>query len=125
MTDELRSSARRAAGSTPVVRHGRLKRRSAWKTLGKATASVLAVALVSGSAVIWSLSRRKPVGHGDVAPAAEPAGVITTAIAAVTPPPTGAAAPATTADATAATDLKSTIPAPAGTVADPARPATV
>lgn len=54
-------------------------------------------------------------------------GVITTAMAAVSPPPTGAAAPATTADATAATDtdLKTTIPAPAGTVADPARPATV
>lgn len=86
---------------------------------------VVAMLLIGGSAAIWLLSRRKPVGHGDVAPAAEPAGVITTAIAAVTPPPTGAAAPATTADATAATDLKTTIPAPAGTVADPARPATV
>lgn len=74
MTDELRSSARRAAGSTPVVRHGRLKRRSAWKTIGKATASVLAVALVSGSAVAayaaWDLANTaKPtvtLGNEDV-----------------------------------------------------------
>lgn len=92
----------------------------------------VAVLLVGGSAAIWLLSRRKPVGHGDVAPAgpaAEPAGVVTTAIAAVTPPPTGAAAATADAGATvtadAATDLMTTIPAPAGTVADPARPATV
>ena len=74
MADELRSSARRAVGSTPVVRHGRLKRRSIWKTIGKATASVLAVALVSGSAVAayaaWDLANTaKPtvtLGNEDV-----------------------------------------------------------
>lgn len=90
--------------------------------------AVVAVLLVAGSGAIWLLSRRKPVGHDDVAPTgedAEPAGVITTAIAAVTPPPpAGAAAVATAVDTT--TDLKTTIPAQPGTVAaDPARPATV
>ena len=49
---------------------------------------------------------------------AEPAGVITTAIAAVTPPPTGVAV--------AATDLKATIQAPAPVApADPPTPAAV
>ncbi|MFF8912336.1 anion permease [Streptomyces sp. NPDC015032] len=81
---------------------------------------VVAVLLVAGSGTIWLVSRRKPVGHGDVAPTggdAEPAGVVTTAIAAVIPPPTVAQA--------TAQDLKTTIPAPAGTTPDPARPATV
>lgn len=87
---------------------------------------LVAVLLVAGSGAIWILSRRRPVGHGDVAPGggdgaplagdAEPAGVVTTAIAAVSPPPTAAQAQQ---------DLKTTIPAPAGPVADPARPATV
>lgn len=82
---------------------------------------LVAALLVSGSGAIWVLSRRKPVGKDDVAPDgtpvtgdAEPAGVVTTAIAAVSPPPTAAQQ-----------DLKTTIPAPAGPVADPARPATV
>ncbi|MFI6683345.1 anion permease [Streptomyces sp. NPDC050485] len=85
--------------------------------------AAVAVLLVAGAGIIWSLSRRQPVDHTNVtadapAEAAEPAGVITTAIAAVTPPPTGAAA--------AATDLKATIQAPAPvTPADPPRPATV
>ncbi|MFC9559778.1 LCP family protein [Agromyces sp. NPDC056965] len=73
MAEELRSS-RRASASAPIVRHGRLKRRSAWRTVGKATASVLAVALVSGSAVAayaaWDLAKTvKPtvtLGNEDV-----------------------------------------------------------
>lgn len=80
---------------------------------------VVAVLLVAGSAAIWLLSRRKPVDHTNVnAPDDEPAGVVTTAMAAVSPPPIGSAVP----------DLKTTIPAPAptaGTPGDPARPATV
>ncbi|MFE2561508.1 anion permease [Streptomyces sp. NPDC059352] len=81
--------------------------------------AAVAVLLVSGSAVIWALSRRKPVDHTNVtddgldAPA-EPAGVVTTAIAAVTPPPAGSVA------AVADEDLKTTIPSPAPT--DPAAP---
>ncbi|GAA0600597.1 inorganic phosphate transporter [Streptomyces crystallinus] len=85
---------------------------------------LVAVLLVAGSGFIWKLSRRSPVDHNDVtaAPAAselpaEPAGVVTTAIAAVTPPPTVAAV---------AADLTATIPAPAPVApADPARPAAV
>lgn len=83
---------------------------------------VVAALLIAGSGAIWVLSRRTPVGHGDVAPGtedaapAEPAGVVTQAIAAVSPPPTVAQAH----------DLAATIPAPAAPVAaDPARPATV
>lgn len=85
-----------------------------------------AALLVIGSAVIWVLSRRNAVDHTNVAddeiggPSAEPAGVVTTAIAAVTPPPTGSAVTSTEADL-----VKATIPAPNSTVADPARPATV
>ncbi|GGT96891.1 inorganic phosphate transporter [Streptomyces violascens] len=83
----------------------------------------VAILLVAGSGTIWKLSRRQPVDHHNVtadeigeAPAAEPAGVVTTAIAAVTPPPTAAAA--------AAIDLKATIQAPApATPADPPTPA--
>ncbi|GAA2807750.1 inorganic phosphate transporter [Streptomyces showdoensis] len=85
--------------------------------------AAVAVLLVAGSAVIWSLSRRKPVDHNNVtaddldAPAApaEPAGVVTTAIAAVTPPP-----PAGSVAAVADEDLKTTIPTPGPT--DPAAP---
>ncbi|MFJ2094827.1 anion permease [Streptomyces sp. NPDC087901] len=87
---------------------------------------VVAALLIAGSGAIWMLSRRKPVGHDDVAPGGqdegaaagddEPAGVVTTAIAAVSPPPTAAAM---------THDLTATIPAPAGPVTDPARPATV
>lgn len=83
---------------------------------------VVAALLVLGSGAIWLVSRRKPVGHDDVAPSdgdAEPAGVVTTAIAAVSPPPTAAAVQAP------AQNLMTTIPAPAGTTQDPARPATV
>ncbi|MFD7963170.1 anion permease [Streptomyces zaomyceticus] len=80
--------------------------------------AAVAVILVGGSAVIWSLSRRKPVDHNNVTADdldAEPAGVVTTAIAAVTPPP-AAGSVAAVADQ----DLKTTIPAPVPT--DPAAP---
>lgn len=77
--------------------------------------AVVAVLLVAGSGAIWLLSRRKPVDHTNVnATEDEPAGVVTTAIAAVSPPPVGLGVP----------ELKTTIHAPASeTSAD--RPATV
>ncbi|QDQ10817.1 inorganic phosphate transporter [Streptomyces spectabilis] len=83
-----------------------------------------AALLVGGSAVIWSLSRREPVDHTNVtadeiggsARDTEPAGVVTTAIAAVTPPPAGPLAAASVV----AEPSEHTAP-----VADPARPATV
>ncbi|MCX4822202.1 inorganic phosphate transporter [Streptomyces sp. NBC_01142] len=68
--------------------------------------AAVAVFLVSACAAIWFVSRRQVVDHtnvNDVDIDAEPAGVVTTAIAAVTPPPAG----------TPAQDLKTTIPAPA------------
>ncbi|GGQ24650.1 inorganic phosphate transporter [Streptomyces roseolilacinus] len=80
--------------------------------------AVVAAFLVGSSAAIWFVSRRQVVDHtnvnetGDGAEAAgepEPAGVVTTAIAAVTPPPAGTV-PADPADDAA---LKTTIPAPA------------
>ncbi|MFF5636562.1 anion permease [Streptomyces sp. NPDC012825] len=80
--------------------------------------AVVAVLLVAGSGVIWALSRRKPVDHHNVTAddveAEEPAGVVTTAIAAVTPPPAGSVAAVTDED------LKATILAPAPT--DPTAP---
>ncbi|MFI0236934.1 anion permease [Streptomyces sp. NPDC016845] len=89
-----------------------------------------AALLIGGSAVIWKLSRRETVDHTSVTPdtpgaAEEPAGVITTAIAAVSPPPVAAVAEAGTP---VPVDLKSTIPAipspaTAPAAADPARPA--
>ncbi|CAM5647754.1 phosphate transporter [Streptomyces spiroverticillatus] len=97
---------------------------------GQGTWGVTAVAilLVAGSGAIWMASRRKPVDHTNVTaddldfaaapvPAAEPAGVVTTAIAAVTPPPAGAF-PAETHSTTG--DLKTTLHSP---TPDPARPA--
>ncbi|MEU4272696.1 inorganic phosphate transporter [Streptomyces sp. NPDC026092] len=81
--------------------------------------AVVAVLLIAGSAVIWALSRRKPVDHHNVTADeidGEPAGVVTTAIAAVTPP-----APAGSFATAADDDLKTTIPSPAPT--DPAAPA--
>ncbi|WP_434588390.1 inorganic phosphate transporter [Streptomyces sp. A5-4] len=81
--------------------------------------AAVAVLLVAGSGIIWSLSRRQPVDHTNVTDDElhEPAGVVTTAMAAVSPPPIGG--PAT------AESLKTTIPAPAASVTEPARPATV
>ncbi|MFD9907387.1 anion permease [Streptomyces sp. NPDC059063] len=88
--------------------------------------AVTAALLVGGSAVIWQLSRRQPVDHTNVtadeigtgARDTEPAGVVTTAIAAVTPPPASPMAPA--ADSPAVEPVTAAAP-----VADPARPATV
>ncbi|MGQ4415562.1 anion permease [Streptomyces sp. SAS_269] len=60
--------------------------------LGDWGTAVVAVFLVGSSATIWKLSRREVVDHTNVNgtdETAEPAGVVTTAIAAVTPPPTG------------------------------------
>ncbi|MET9800053.1 inorganic phosphate transporter [Streptomyces sp. NPDC006368] len=72
--------------------------------------AVVAVFLVTSCAAIWFISRRQVVDHtnvNEVETDAEPAGVVTTAIAAVTPPPAG------TVTATS-DDLKATIPAPVG-----------
>ncbi|MEU2153464.1 inorganic phosphate transporter [Streptomyces sp. NPDC019396] len=87
-----------------------LTSQGAWGT------AAVAVLLVAGSAAIWVLSRRKPVDHTNVTSdeITEAPGVVTTAIAAVTPPPTVAAAE----------ELKATIPAPASESA-PAPTATV
>ncbi|NUP21093.1 MAG: inorganic phosphate transporter [Streptomyces sp.] len=64
--------------------------------------AVVAVFLIASSAAIWKLSRREVVDHTNVNATDEAPGVVTTAIAAVTPPPAG-----TTSD-----DLSATIPAP-------------
>ncbi|MFF9868779.1 anion permease [Streptomyces sp. NPDC013953] len=85
--------------------------------------AAVAVFLVASCAAIWFISRRQVVDHtnvNDVETAdSEPAGVVTTAIAAVTPPPAGAVAATVASD-----DLKATIPATAGEAA-PAPAATV
>ncbi|KPI04615.1 phosphate transporter [Actinobacteria bacterium OK074] len=87
--------------------------------------------LVAGAGTIWSLSRRTPVTVDNVnavdETAAEPAGVVTTVIAAVAPPPAGPLADATAvSSADAVTGLTATIPAPdAVPDTDPARPTTV
>ncbi|MGV9555806.1 anion permease [Streptomyces sp. NPDC003401] len=70
--------------------------------------ALVAVFLIASSAAIWKISRREVVDHTNVVDD-EPAGVVTTAIAAVTPPPAG----------TVTEDLTATIPAPA----EPAPPA--
>ncbi|MEV6248500.1 inorganic phosphate transporter [Streptomyces sp. NPDC051742] len=76
----------------------------------------VAAFLVASCLAIWVISRRQVVDHTNVNDVeAEPAGVVTTAIAAVTPPP-AAGSVAAVADE----DLKTTIPAPAPT--DPAAP---
>lgn len=60
MNTELRHSSRRAAKSPSLARHGRLKPHSPWATIGRVAASVVAVTLVSGSAVAayaaWDLA---------------------------------------------------------------------
>ncbi|MFF8732103.1 anion permease [Streptomyces sp. NPDC015171] len=79
--------------------------------LGDWGTAAVAVFLVAASAAIWKISRREVVDHTNVVEeSAEPVGVVTAAIAAVTPPPAG---PVTEG-------LTATIPAP---VAEPA-PAT-
>ncbi|TWV39862.1 inorganic phosphate transporter, partial [Streptomyces misionensis] len=72
--------------------------------LGDWGTAVVAVFLVAASAWIYKLSRREVIDHTNVVadPPAEPSGVVTTAIAAVTPPPAG----------TVADGLTATIPAP-------------
>ncbi|MDX2920465.1 MULTISPECIES: inorganic phosphate transporter [Streptomyces] len=74
--------------------------------------AVTAILLVGGSFAIWLASRRQPVDHTNVndADGDEPQGIVTTAIAAVQPPPVGVPA----------ADLITTIPASAPD--DPARP---
>ncbi|WP_371792613.1 inorganic phosphate transporter [Streptomyces sp. NBC_01471] len=81
----------------------------------------VAVLLIAGSGVIWSLSRRRPVGQHSVTPddpagSDEPPGVVTAAVAAVTPPPPAGAV---------SDGLRTTIPAPVGAAPEPTRPATV
>ncbi|AJF64531.1 inorganic phosphate transporter [Streptomyces vietnamensis] len=78
---------------------------------------VVAAFLAASCVGIWLVSRRQPVDHtnvNEVETGAEPDGVVTTAMAAVTPPPAGSVA------AVADEDLKTTIPAPVPT--DPAAP---
>ncbi|MEV6052492.1 inorganic phosphate transporter [Streptomyces sp. NPDC052107] len=78
--------------------------------LGDWGTAAVAVFLVAASAAIWKVSRREVVDHTNVVDAPEePAGVVTTAIAAVTPPPAG----------TITEDLTATIPSPATTEAAP------
>ncbi|MFJ6698455.1 anion permease [Streptomyces sp. NPDC091272] len=79
--------------------------------------TAVAVLLVAGSGVIWALSRRKPVDHtnvtaDDLETSGEPAGVVTAAVAAVTPPPAGVLLHDTD-------DIKATLHSPA----EAARPA--
>jgi LCP family protein required for cell wall assembly len=74
VNEELRHSSRRAAKTPAVARHGRLKRHNVWKTVAKVAASVIAVTLVSGTAVAayagWDLANTaKPtvtLGNEDV-----------------------------------------------------------
>ncbi|MGW7403928.1 anion permease [Streptomyces sp. NPDC054833] len=81
--------------------------------LGNWGTAVVAVFLIASSAAIWKLSRRLVVDHSNVNDTEEPAGVVTTAMAAVTPPPAG----------TVTEDLTATIPSPATAPAtDPAAP---
>ena len=60
MNHDLRHTSRRAAKTPSVARHGRLKTNSAWRTVAKVAASVVAVTLISGSAVAayaaWDLA---------------------------------------------------------------------
>ncbi|MDX3245179.1 inorganic phosphate transporter [Streptomyces sp. ME18-1-4] len=80
--------------------------------LGDWGTAVVAVFLVASSAAIWKISRREVVDASNVNEPEESPGVITTAIAAVTPPPTG----------TVAEDLTATIPSPATATTEPAAP---
>jgi PiT family inorganic phosphate transporter len=73
--------------------------------LGTWGTALVAVFLVGSSAAIWKISRREVVDHTNVCDTEEPAGVVTTAIAAVAPPPAGTVV---------VEDLAAAIPAPAG-----------
>ncbi|MBQ1100689.1 inorganic phosphate transporter [Streptomyces sp. b94] len=57
--------------------------------LGDWGTALVAVFLVASSAAIWKLSRREIVDHTNVVDEPEQAGVVTTAMAAVSPPPAG------------------------------------
>jgi PiT family inorganic phosphate transporter len=98
-----------------------------WLTgLGDWGTALVAVFLVASSAGIWLVSRRQVVDHTNVNEVEEPAGVVTTAIAAVTPPPTASAASAAPADAGAG-DPPVTFPAqatapPAAATTEPTAP---
>ncbi|MFJ8603775.1 anion permease [Streptomyces shenzhenensis] len=70
--------------------------------LGDWGTACVAVFLVAAAATIWRVSRREVVDHSNVNDTAEPAGVVTAAIAAVTPPAAG----------TPAAGLTATIPSP-------------
>ena len=60
MNQDLRHSSRRAAKAPSIARHGRLKHNGALRTVAKVAASVVAVTLISGSAVAayaaWDLA---------------------------------------------------------------------
>ena len=88
--------------------------------LGGWGTALVAVFLVAASAAIWKLSRREVVHSGNVndTDADEPAGVVTTAIAAVTPPPAGPVTDGLTATIPAPATLPT--PAPAAPATDPA-----
>ncbi|MCX5534354.1 inorganic phosphate transporter [Streptomyces sp. NBC_00006] len=84
-----------------------------------------AALLVTGSAIIWKLSRRNSIDHTNVtadephtASAQEAPGVVTTAIASVSPPPVGTVE-------TVEPEAKIPAQPKAGAVSDPARPAGV
>ena len=80
--------------------------------LGDWGTALVAVFLVASSTGIWLLSRRQVVDASNVNELDEPAGVVTTAIAAVTPPPPSVAL---------SEGLTATIPSPLpATKADPA-----
>ncbi|WP_225828211.1 inorganic phosphate transporter [Streptomyces naphthomycinicus] len=82
--------------------------------LGDWGTAAVAVFLIAASAAIWKISRREVVDHTNVVEeTGEPAGVVTTAIAAVIPPPTG----------TVVEELTATIPAPAAEPAPAVPPA--
>ncbi|MFI1565768.1 anion permease [Streptomyces sp. NPDC020490] len=87
--------------------------------LGDWGTAVVAVFLVASSAAIWKISRREVVDHSNVNHVEEPDGVVTAAIAAVTPPPAG---PVT--EELTATIPSPAAPAPATATPDPATPAT-
>ncbi|MDN3264888.1 inorganic phosphate transporter [Streptomyces sp. CSDS2] len=95
--------------------------------LGDWGTAAVAVFLVAASAAIWKISRREVVDHTNVVEeTGEPAGVVTTAIAAVTPPPAGPLADGLAVPATAdlrTAGLTATIPAPAAEPAPAAPPA--
>ncbi|WP_405994200.1 anion permease [Streptomyces sp. NBC_00986] len=82
--------------------------------LGDWGTALVAVFLVASSTAIWLLSRRQVVDASNVNEIDEPAGVVTTAIAAVTPPPPSVAL---------SEGLSATIPSPPTLAkSDPATP---